>query len=131
MVIARNSLSIIIHSIYPPIPIMKITTNQSGTRTIEITQGHLDTIRHYQLFKNLIDSNGIVNEAVLDKLRLNIRSILESEGTGDNDLLSLCLDVIYHPNMKALGLHNLIMMYLESCDDTGQTPADDMPEPAE
>ena len=72
-----------------------------------------------------------MNEAVLDKLRLNIRSILESEGTGDNDLLSLCLDVIYHPNMKALGLHNLIMMYLESCDDTGQTPADDMPEPAE
>ena len=110
---------------------MKITTNQSGTRTIEITQGHLDTIRHHQLFKNLIDSNGIVNEAVLDKLRLNIRSILESEGTGDNDLLSLCLDVIYHPNMKALGLHNLIMMYLESCDDIGQTPADNMPEPAE
>lgn len=109
---------------------MKITTNQSGTRTIEITCGHLDTIRRYQLFKNLIDSNGIVNEAVLDKLRLNIRSILESEGTCDKDLLSLCLDVIYHPNMKALGLHNLIMMYLESGNDTKLHSADTMPDSA-
>ena len=100
---------------------MKITTNQSGTRTIEITQGHLDTIRHYQLFKNLIDSNGIVNEAVLDKLRLNIRSILESEGTGDNDLLSLCLDVIYHPNMKAFVLQQLILLYIKWVDQNEES----------
>lgn len=100
---------------------MKITTNHSGTRTIDITQSHLDTIRRYQLFKNLIDSNGIVNEAVLEKLRLNVRSLLESEGAGDKALLALCLDVIYHPDMKAPGLHHLIMAYLA---DDGRESAD-------
>ena len=92
--------------------IMKIQANQSGTRSIEITDKHLETIEKYQLFRNLVDSNGFVDEAVLDKLKLNVRALLESS-TKDNDLLDLCLDVIYNNNMKALGLHNLVLAYVE------------------
>lgn len=92
---------------------MKIVTNQSGTRSIEVSQEHIETIEKYQLFRNLIDSNGIVDESVLEKLRLNIRALLEREGTSDKALMDLCFDVIYHPNMKAIGLHNLIVLYSE------------------
>ena len=28
-------------------------------------------------------------------------------------LLDLCLDVIYNQNMKALGLHNLVLLYVD------------------
>jgi hypothetical protein len=48
---------------------------------------------------------------VLDKLKLNIRALLESEAGRDKELLDLCLDVVYHPNMKALGLQNLVQLY--------------------
>ena len=82
---------------------MKIQTNSSGTRSIEIADQHLQTIEKYQLFRDLIDSNGYVDEQVLDKLKLNIRSLLEGDAGKDKDLLDLCLDVIYHPNMKAYG----------------------------
>ena len=57
----------------------KIQTNQSGTRSIDISDEHLQTIRRHQLFRDLIDSNGYVDETVLDKLKLNVRAILESE----------------------------------------------------
>ena len=83
---------------------MKIQTNSSGTRSIDIEELHMQTIEKYQLFRDLIDSNGYVDEQVLDKLKLNIRAILESQAGIDKELLDLCLDVIYHPNMKAYGL---------------------------
>lgn len=92
---------------------IKIQTNTSGSRSIEVSDQHLQTIERYQLFRDLIDSNGYVDEQVLDKLKLNIRSLLESEAGGDKLLLDLCLDVVYHPNMKALGLQNLLKAYLE------------------
>ena len=60
-----------------------------------ISENHLDTIKKYALLKNLIDSNGIVDETVLDKLKLNVRSMLES-----------CPE-----NMKAFGLNQLITLY--------------------
>ena len=91
----------------------KIQANASGTRSIEVSEEHLQTIERYSLLKNLVDSNGIVDEAVLDKLKLNVRSILESQPSADKSLLDLCLDVIYNPNMKALGLHNLVLLYIE------------------
>ena len=91
----------------------KIQANASGTRTIEVTDQHLETIRQYALLKNLIDSNGIVNEVVLDKLKFNVRSLLESEAGKDKALLDLCLDVMYNKNMKAIGLHNLVLLYVE------------------
>ena len=36
----------------------KIQTNQSGTRSIEISDEHLQTIDDYHFFLDLIDSNG-------------------------------------------------------------------------
>jgi hypothetical protein len=104
----------------------KIQTNPSGTRSIEISDEHLETIEKFQLFRDLIDSNGIVDEQVLDKLRLNVRSLLESgiENSEPNEantdtaqkkekkLLDLCLDVIYHKDMKAFGLQQLVLLYI-------------------
>ena len=91
---------------------MKIQTNSSGTRSIEIADQHLQTIEKYQLFRDLSDSNGYVDEQVLDKLKLNIRSLLEGDAGKDKDLLDLCLDVIYHPNMKAYGLQQLVLLFI-------------------
>lgn len=90
----------------------KILTNASGTRSIDITEEHLQTIEDYQFFRDLIDSSGYVDEAVLDKLKLNIRSLLESNVGQDKRLLDLCLDVIYHPNMKAYGLQQLVLLFI-------------------
>jgi hypothetical protein len=93
-------------------PIMRIQSNSSGTRTIEVSEAHLQTIDQYQLFRDLIDSNGYVDEQVLDKLRLNIRSLLEGDAGKDKKLLDLCLDVIYHQNMKAFGLQQLVLLFI-------------------
>ena len=90
----------------------KIQTNVSGTRSIEVSNEHLQTIEDYQLFRDLIDSNGYIDEEVLNKLKLNIRSMLESEAGKDKRLLDLCLDVIYHHNMKAYGLQQLVLLFI-------------------
>ena len=92
---------------------MKIQANASGTRSIEVSEKHLLTLKKYALLKNLIDSNGIIDEDVLDKLKFNCRSILESQPTIDKELMDLCLDVIYNTNMKAIGLQNLVLLYVE------------------
>ena len=55
-----------------------IQANPSGSRSIEVSDEHLQTIDHYQLLRNLTDSNGIIDEAVLDKLKFTVRSLLES-----------------------------------------------------
>jgi hypothetical protein len=54
-----------------------------------------------------------VDETVLDKLKLNIRSLIASQEEDSKDLLDLCIDVIYHNNMKAFGLQQLIKLYLQ------------------
>ena len=103
----------------------RIQTNSSGTRSIEVTDEHLQTIENYQLLRDLIDSNGYVDEDVLNKLKLNIRSMLESDAGKDKRLLDLCLDVIYHPNMKAFGLQQLVLLYInwknKANNDLGMT----------
>ncbi|MCI6160296.1 MAG: hypothetical protein PUH24_04765 [Prevotellaceae bacterium] len=91
----------------------KIQANASGTRSIEVSDTHLETIKRYALLKNLIDSNGIIDEPVLDKLKFNCRSILESQAEVDRNLMDLCLDVIYNNYMKAFGLHNLVLLFVE------------------
>ena len=91
----------------------KIQANASGTRSINVSEEHLQTIKKYSLLKNLIDSTGFIDEAVLDKLKLNMRSMLESNKGADKGLIDLCLDVIYNQNMKAFGLHQLILLYIE------------------
>ena len=90
---------------------MTITTNEKGTRSIEISDEHIDTLHRYSLLADLLDSNGIVDETVLQKLRLNVRSLLEHH-SDDPALLSLCQEVLFHDNMKAFGLHQLILLYL-------------------
>ena len=89
-----------------------IQANPSGTRSMEISEENLVTIEKYSLFQHLIDSNGIVDEAILEKLKLNIRSLIASQEEDSKDLLDLCIDVIYHNNMKAFGLQQLIKLYL-------------------
>ena len=84
-----------------------IQANPSGTRSIEVSNENLRTIEKYALFRHLIDSTGI-----LDKLKLNIRSLIASQEEDSKDLLDLCIDVIYHNNMKAFGLQQLIKLYL-------------------
>lgn len=104
---------------------MRIQTNSSGTRSIEVSELHLQTIEKYQLFRDLIDSNGYVDEQVLDKLKLNIRSLLSGDAGKDKNLLDLCLDVIYHANMKAFGLQQLVLLYInwknQGNDNLGST----------
>ena len=89
-----------------------IQANPSGTRSMEISEENLVTIEKYSLFQHLIVINGIVDEAVLEKLKLNIRSLIASQEEDSKDLLDLCIDVIYHNNMKAFGLQQLIKLYL-------------------
>ena len=91
----------------------KIQANASGTRSVEISDNHLETIRKYSLLDALVDINGFVDEPVLDKLKFHVRSLLENAVENDKNLLDLCLDVIYNNNMKALGLQNLIALYRE------------------
>lgn len=90
-----------------------IQTNASGTRSIEVSEENLETIRKYSLFQHLIDSTGIIDEPVLDKLKLNIRSLISAQEDDSKDLLDLCIDVIYHNNMKAFGLTQLILLYIK------------------
>lgn len=94
----------------------KIQANASGTRSINVSEEHLATIKKYSLLKNLIDSTGFIDESVLDKLKLNMRSMLESNKGSDKGLIDLCLDVIYSNNMKAFGLHQLVLLYIEWMD---------------
>ena len=89
-----------------------IQLNEKGSHNLQITTKNLETIDRYALFRDLVDSHGYVNEAVLDKLKLNIRALIARSTEDTKDLLDLCIDVIYHNKMKAYGLHNLIILYL-------------------
>ena len=88
-----------------------IQLNESGTRNMNVTEQNLQTIHKYNLFNGLVSSTGYVTEADLDKLKLNIRSLIASSSENTKDLLDLCIDVIYHDKMKAFGLKNLIAVY--------------------
>ena len=74
----------------------KIRANASGTRSIDVSDTHLATIGKYSLLENLVGSDGIVDEEVLNKLRLNIRSLLSSDEKviGDARILLLILSVM-------------------------------------
>ena len=103
----------------------KIQANHSGTRNISVSDEHLATIEKYHLLDHLVDSNGIIDEGVLDKLKFNIRSMLAGDAGSDRALLDLCLDVIYHSNMKALGLQHLITLYEKWEADRSASNADE------
>ena len=90
----------------------RILCNLKGSRAITVEEEHLQTIEKYALFNELLDSNGFVDGDVLDKLRLNVKSLLDSSNDV-GELLKLCIDVLFHKNMKAFGLHQLILLYIE------------------
>lgn len=92
-----------------------IQANPKGTRIIDVSDENLMVIRKYALFSHLIDSNGIVDESVLEKLKLNIRSLIATDVENRKELLDLCIDVVYHNNMKAFGLQQLIVLYIDWC----------------
>jgi len=79
---------------------------------MDIEEKHLLTIEKFNLLADLLDSNGIVDDNVLYKLKLNARSLLDNTN-GDPELLELCKDVIFHNNMKAFALHQLILLYID------------------
>ena len=88
-----------------------ILCNMKGSRKLSVDEAHLKTIDRYSLFSDLLDSNGIVEESVLEKLRLNVRSLLGGEP--DPELLDLCERILFHNDMKAFGLHQLILLYID------------------
>lgn len=92
----------------------KIQTNASGTRHIEVTEQHLDTIKRYSLLKDLIPSNGIVDETTLEALKHNVKSIILNGANPEDtkSLSDLAFNVLYHDNMKVYGLKELIMLYV-------------------
>jgi hypothetical protein len=87
-----------------------IQANASGTRTIEVTESNLQTIKKYSLFMQIADSTGNIRVETLDKLRFTVRSLIASCEEDSKALLELCL-VLYDDNMKPLGLGNLIECY--------------------
>lgn len=89
-----------------------IHCNMKGSRHLSVDESHLNTIEHYALFSDLLDSNGIVEESVLEKLRLNVRSLLAS-CEPDPMLIDFCERILFHSDMKAFGLHQLIMLYID------------------
>lgn len=89
-----------------------ILCNMKGSRKLSVDEAHLNTIERYALFSDLLDSNGIVEESVLEKLRLNVRSMLSTDEP-DPQLIDLCERIIFHADMKAFGLHQLIFLYIE------------------
>ena len=101
-----------------------IQANESGTRSINVSDENLATIRRFSLLQYLVDSNGIITEQSLDKLRLTVRSLLTTPQGSDKQLLDLCIDVIYHSDMKALGLKNLIALYEKWNKENPETEAE-------
>lgn len=91
---------------------MKINANASGTRTIEVTEEQLQIIRKYSLFDRIANSTGVIDEESLNKLRLTVRSLIASQTMASKELLDIC-PILYHEDMKALGLKNLIKCYTE------------------
>ena len=77
---------------------------------MDITDEQLETIRKHGLFEGLVDSNGIIDETVVEKLRLNVRALMEAQ-PGLAGLLDLCQNVLFHDNMKAYGLNQLVELY--------------------
>lgn len=90
-----------------------ILCNMKGSRKLSVDESHLNTIERYALFSDLLDSNGIVEDSVLEKLRLNVRSLLSGTASTDPQLLDFCEHILFHNDMKAFGLHQLILLYID------------------
>ncbi len=99
-----------------------IQANSRGTRFIEVSDENLQTIKKYKLFNQILSSHGIISEEDLEKLRLTIRSLIATQEENCKDLIDLCIDVIYHKDMKAFGLNELYSLYKVWEDELTETP---------
>lgn len=97
-----------------------IQLNEKGTHFLNLTEEHLQTIEKYALFRDLIDSNGYIDDIVLEKLRFNVRGLMTSQ-INCSDLVNLCNEVIYHKKMKSYGLHQLILAYISWANNNANT----------
>ena len=84
----------------------------------------MQIIKRYSLFDRIANSAGIIDEDSLNKLRLTVRSLVASQTMASKELLELCV-VLYHEDMKALGLNNLIKCYNEWLISTANEVAED------
>lgn len=89
---------------------IEIQANAKGTRKITVNETDLKTIEKYGLFRHLVDSHGIIDDMVLVKLQMNVSSLMNA-CPNDKELLDLCANVIFHNNMKAYGLEQLVDLY--------------------
>ena len=103
-----------------------IQANASGTRTIEVTESNLQTIKKYSVLMQIADSTGNISVEALDKLRFTVRSLIASQEEDSKALLELCF-VLYNDNMKPLGLGNLIECY-NNWERANATPAEEQTE---
>lgn len=90
----------------------EIQANAKGTRHLAIRDEHLETVEKYALFRGLVSSTGIIDDLVVEKLRMNVRSLIEANPE-NGDLLEFCKEVLYHDNMKPFGLARLVALYAE------------------
>lgn len=90
----------------------KIQANAKGSRYLTVTEQQLCTIDHYGLFRHLVDSNGIVDEQVLVKLRMNVSALMDA-CPADGGLIDLCANVLFHDHMKAFALQELVKLYAD------------------
>lgn len=90
----------------------EIQANAKGSRHLAIRDEHLETIEKYALFQGLVGSTGVIDDLVMEKLRMNVRSLIEANPE-NGDLLDFCKEVLYHDNMKPFGLTRLVALYAE------------------
>ena len=90
----------------------EIQANAKGSRYLNVDERHLITIEKYALFQGLVGSTGVVDDHAVEKLRLHVRSLIETHPDG-RDLVELCEQVLYHDNMKSFGLGRLMELYAE------------------
>ena len=88
-----------------------IQLNEKGSRHLDVTEENLQTIQAYDLFNGLVSSHGYVTEEQLDKLKYTIRGLIANAEGNSKALVDLCIDVVYHNDMKAFGLQNLLALY--------------------
>ena len=58
----------------------KIQANASGTRYIEVSNTHFETLQKYSLLSNLVGSTGIIDETILDKLKTECTQFVRIRG---------------------------------------------------
>ena len=90
------------------------------------SQGKTSRLGVFMLLLLIAEAVLILLSWILSAMRVDgVRSLLSGDAGKDKALLDLCLDVIYHPNMKAFGLQQLVLLYINwknhSNDNLGMT----------